>query len=229
MAKIEIHPDADIETSAEIDELAKALPAAQKAIAKVQKDAANIHFESRYASLNEIAEAILPAMNDNGFSVLQPATTAPPNLVQVVTILLHTSGQWLRATHKIPVTRADAQGVGSALTYARRQALQSLFTVTPAGEDDDGEGSVGRGKNAKPPLPPAEPPKRPTLGARVNNLETTLRDVKNETDLGRAWNLAKGLRAELAAEQPKTSERIEALYNRRVTEFSAPGDQHGPG
>jgi hypothetical protein len=204
-----------IETSAEIDELAKALPGAQHAIAKVARDASNPHFNSRYASLTEIAEAVLPALNGAGISVLQPAT-ASAGMVEVTTILLHTSGQWLRATHQIPVSRNDAQGVGSALTYARRQALQSLLTVAPAGEDDDGEGAVGP---ARPPLQQAEP-KPPTIQDRTQRLEITLRDVKTLNDLNRAWDLAKGLRAQLKAETPKEAERLDALFERLKLELT---------
>jgi hypothetical protein len=206
-----------IETSPEIGELAKALPKAQAAIAKITKDTANTHFNSRYASLTEIAEAILPAMNANGFSVIQGVTAAPNAGVQVTTRLLHASAQWMEATHFVPVSRQDAQGVGSALTYARRQALQAFFTVAPAGEDDDGEGSVGRGPG-RPPLNPAGPPSAPPKTqrpARVARLEKTLADVKTIADLTRAWDLAKALRAELAAEEPETAKRLDALHKAR--------------
>jgi hypothetical protein len=210
-----------IETSPEIGELAKALPAAQAAITKITKDTANTHFQSRYASLTEIAEAILPAMNSNGFSVLQGVTTAP-GAVQVSTRLIHTSAQWIEANHFVPVSRQDAQGVGSALTYARRQALQAFFSVAPAGEDDDGEGSVGRG-SGRPPLTPGEPPKtppRPQRPARVARLEKTLTDVKTDADLTRAWELAKALRAELLAEEPETAKRLDALHKARSDELN---------
>jgi hypothetical protein len=212
-----------IECSIDIGELAKALPAAQHAIAKVTRDATNPHFNNRYATLTEIAEAVLPAMNEAGISVLQPATSSP-GAVEVTTILLHASGQWLRATHMVPVSKNDAQGVGSALTYARRQALQSLLTVAPAGEDDDAEAAVG---GQRPPLPQAEP-KRPDRGERVARLERTLRDVTLWADLARAWDLAKGLRAELAAEDEKTAKRIDALYDRRKTELTAPPGSDEP-
>jgi hypothetical protein len=215
----------DIETSPDIGELAKALPAAQAAIARVQKDATNPHFNNRYASLTEIAEAVLPALNEHGISVLQPVTSAA-GAVQVTTILMHSSGQWLRATHLVPVSRNDAQGIGSALTYARRQALQAILTVAPAGEDDDAEGAVGV---QRPPLQQAEP-QRPDRGERVRRLETTLRDIKLWTDLARAWELAAGLRAELKAEDPKTAKRIDDLYERRKGELTAPpgGDEQVP-
>jgi hypothetical protein len=202
-----------ITTSAEIVELAKALPKAQAAIAKVTKDATNPHFDAKYASMSEIAEAVLPAMNAAGFSVLQPVATDVDG-VRVTTILLHESGQWLRSTHTIPVSKRDAQGFGSALTYARRQALQALLTVAPHGEDDDAENAVGRGSSAKPPLPPKEP-ERPTLAKRSAHLKRTLSDVKTLRDLTRAWDLSTDLRDELARDDPKEAAEVDALHERR--------------
>ena len=201
-----------IETSEDFSALAKALPKAQAAIAKVTKDALNPHFSNKYASLTEIADAVLPAMNANGITVMQPVS-AGANAVQVTTMLLHESGQWFRSTHTVPVSRNDAQGVGSALTYARRQALQALLTVAPAGEDDDGEGSVGRG-SGRPPLPPSEP-QRPSLLDRAARLEKTLGEVKLIRDLDRAWKLAADLIAELRRDEPETAARVEALHDER--------------
>jgi len=60
--------------------------------------------------------------------------------VEVETRLLHSSGQWMGDTITVPVGKPDAQGVGSALTYARRYALASFAGVAP--EDDDGNGAV---------------------------------------------------------------------------------------
>jgi hypothetical protein len=209
-----------VETSPDFVELAKALPKAQAAITKVTKDAANPHFNAKYASLSELADAILPAMNGAGITVLQPVATDDVS-VRVTTMLLHESGQWLRSTHTIPVSKRDAQGYGSALTYARRQALQSLLTVAPQGEDDDGEGAVGRGGGggAKPPLQPPKEPERPTLAKRVAHLEKTMNDVTTLRDLTRAWDLSKDLRAELAKADPTEAARIDGLHEKRHAEL----------
>jgi hypothetical protein len=203
-----------IETSEPFDALAKALPAAQKAFKRVAKDAANPHFGNKYASLSEITEATLPALNEAGITVLQPATVGGEGMVQVTTMLLHESGQWLRATHEVPISKRDAQGVGSALTYARRQALQALLTVAPAGEDDDAEGAVGRGAG-RPPLPPAPPPQKPDLAERTARLDKRMTDAATLRDLTRVWDLAKDLRADLAETDPETSKALAARHEAR--------------
>jgi hypothetical protein len=51
---------------------------------------------------------------------------------------------------EIPVSKFDAQGVGSALTYLRRYMLSAIIGVAPADDhvrdkDDDANAAVGRG------------------------------------------------------------------------------------
>jgi hypothetical protein len=59
----------------------------------------------------------------------------------VETVILHSSGQWLSCgVIAVPVVKNDAQGYGSALTYARRYSLSAAFGVAP--EDDDGNAAA---------------------------------------------------------------------------------------
>ena len=55
----------------------------------------------------------------------------------VTTMLLHSSGQWIKSKLKMPITKADAQGVGATITYARRFALSAMVGISQY--DDDGE------------------------------------------------------------------------------------------
>ena len=45
----------------------------------------------------------------------------------------------------VPANKQDAQGYGSALTYARRYSLQTAFGVAP--EDDDGNAAAASSRN----------------------------------------------------------------------------------
>jgi hypothetical protein len=54
----------------------------------------------------------------------------------LVTRLIHESGEWLGSRYPVHPVKADPQGEGSALTYARRYALMALVGIAP--EDDDG-------------------------------------------------------------------------------------------
>ena len=129
-----------------INELATALSKAQAAISTAAKGKENPHFKSKYADLASVWDACRGPLTANGLSVLQsPRMTFTGNagMVEVETTLLHASGQWMSDVITVPVSKLDAQGVGSAVTYARRYALAAFASVAP--DDDDGNGAVSGG------------------------------------------------------------------------------------
>ena len=128
-----------------IGQIAKALAAAQKGIKVAAKDATNPHFRSRYSDLQSIDEAARPHLCANGIAITQ-GVGADDGYAWCQTMLVHSeSGEWMSCTLRLPVTKWDAQGIGSCLTYARRYSMAGLVAV-PSGElDDDGEAAVGRG------------------------------------------------------------------------------------
>lgn len=132
--------------SEQINELCTALAKAQAEMTGAKKDSANPFFKSSYADLASVRDACLGALNKHGLSVTQwPRLVSAGDgawIVEVETLLTHQSGQFMRDTLAVPVTKADAQAVGSAITYARRYALGAVAGVAP--EEDDGEGAVGR-------------------------------------------------------------------------------------
>jgi len=125
-----------MQTSEQINEIAAAIAKAQSQIAGASKDKTNPHYKSKYADLSSVWEACRGALSANGLGVVQMTRFSERDEVIVVTRLLHASGQWLQGELNLPVSRADAQGFGSALTYARRYALAAAVGVAP--EDDDG-------------------------------------------------------------------------------------------
>jgi hypothetical protein len=121
-----------------IIELAKALAKAQGQIKPAVKDSENPHFRSKYADLSSVWEACRKPLTDNGLSVVQMPVDAPtPGSVALTTLLLHISGEFISSTVSAPLTKQDAQGIGSALTYLRRYALSAIIGVV-ADDDDDG-------------------------------------------------------------------------------------------
>lgn len=131
-----------IERSETFKALGAAMLSVQKAVGGVTKDSKNDHFKSRYASLENVVAAIRPACLEAGLLVTQ-AAGAPTErgLIPVETLLIHTeSGEWMRSVLPMPVTKADAQGVGSAITYACRYSLMAVFNIPPV--DDDGNAAV---------------------------------------------------------------------------------------
>jgi hypothetical protein len=118
-----------------IDKLGTALSKAQSCITFAAKDTANPFFKSKYADLASVWEACRKALTDNGLAVIQSPSAEGPK-VTVLTTLLHASGQYIASELTMVAAANTPQGVGSAITYARRYALSSMVGV--AQDDDDG-------------------------------------------------------------------------------------------
>lgn len=118
-----------------INELATALAKAQAEMSNPVFDAQNPHFKNRYASLAAVRNSTIPVLAKNGISVLQDVCMVEGGIA-CETIMTHSSGQQMRSKPIIlPLSKADAQGIGSAITYARRYQLMAMCGV--AGDDDD--------------------------------------------------------------------------------------------
>ena len=137
-----------MQKSQEINELAAALAKARAKFGKVEKSSANPFYKSKYADLAVVIDATYKSLSENGLSVMQFPGEVNGGAVTVLTMLCHASGQWVSEETTMPVSKNDAQGIGSALTYGRRYALQSLLNVA-AEEDDDGNAAVSKTKEAE--------------------------------------------------------------------------------
>lgn len=143
-----------ITMSSSIGKLAEALAAAQLEQGAVVKDSTNPAFKgSRYASLAACIEAT-KVLNKHGIAVVQPPAAHGLDGVCVRTMLVHKSGEWIAGELYMPATKKDAQGFGSALSYARRYCL--LSTAGMATDDDDGNGAVRGGGDDTAPKGPAK-------------------------------------------------------------------------
>lgn len=123
-----------------------ALAAAQSEIEGAAKDSDNPHYKSKYADLQSVWAACRAALTKNGLAVMQfPAVIVGERglLVEVETIITHAGGHRESFVLGIPCAKADAHGIGSAITYGRRYALAAAVGVAP--EDDDGNAAVAAG------------------------------------------------------------------------------------
>ena len=116
-----------------------ALAAAQATMGKALKQAENPHFRSKYADLGAVMDACLPALNANGISVVQPVHETEFGRY-VKTVLYHESGESLETSVPLILGKQDMQGLGSAMTYARRYGLMAMAGIAP--EDDDGNAAA---------------------------------------------------------------------------------------
>jgi hypothetical protein len=193
---------------------AKAFVAAQMATEAVKKAATNPAFKSKYADLSEVVEAVVPALNKAGIGVMQ-FPSYDGELVGLTTVLMHESGATVTGTLHLRPSKSDPQGVGSAVTYARRYSLLAMTGAAP--EDDDGNSASGPRQQTA----PQEAPKPPTLSERADRFVTTLRGLPTPAERERAYKLASKLLADLDASDPERLVEINRFYDELQAEQEA--------
>ena len=136
-----------MEMSTDIKDLASALAKAQGEMRNAAKSSDNPFFKSKYADLAECLNVVREPLAKNGLSVFQANEGVIDGKLAVTTLLMHSSGQYLKATSSYPIQKNDAQGFGSTLTYARRYGLAAALGL--AQEDDDGNAACEPEKQNK--------------------------------------------------------------------------------
>lgn len=143
----------------------EALAAAQSEFGKVPKGATNPAFNSKYASLADVASVVIPVMNAHGCAVLHYVKMNASGGMSMATEFVHSATD-TKVACDVPliVDKNNMQGMKSATTYAKRIGLESLSGIAP--EDDDG--------NAAAAAPPKSAPKSiapPISTAQLDELQ----------------------------------------------------------
>lgn len=121
--------------SESIKNIAIAMCKAQAEMGSAKKAENNPFFKTKYADLKEVIKAVKDPFANNGLSYVQ-FPIEENGRIGVETILMHESGEYLSHSFTVQLSKQDAQGAGSAITYCRRYGLQAIAGI-PA-EDDDG-------------------------------------------------------------------------------------------
>jgi hypothetical protein len=165
-------------------EIASALVKAQREFGPALKSSTNPHFRSKYADLSACIEAVITALNNHGIYLMQ-LTEEHEGGVKVSTTFIHESGEQLSAGSLfMPAIKHDAQGYGSALSYARRYSLMAACSL--ATEDDDGNQATKTAPQAAPPKPTPKVSEAPPPKA-VEGKDSQWR-IKVTTDPDTDWN-----------------------------------------
>lgn len=141
-----------------IKELATALSAFQGEIHDVEKDAKGTF--SRYATLSAVLAVARPALARHGLSVAQfpSSVDGTPGLM---TVLMHSSGEYILVDASLLIGKPTMQGLGSALSYQRRYSLSAVLGITQVDDDGHAANVPVREETA-----PAAPP-RPAVKAAL--------------------------------------------------------------
>lgn len=162
-----------IQSSEKIEAISKALVAFHGKIGKIAKDQTNPYFNSKYAGLSSILAAVNPTLQACGLSIMQ----MPTDEDELITLLVHESGQFIGSKMKMSLAKRDPQAQGSAITYARRYAIAAILSLS-FDEDDDANAAMpsqaaqdrpGRDQKSKAVQGPAPAPAAPQTKAEQPN------------------------------------------------------------
>jgi hypothetical protein len=132
--------------SEQINDLAAALSKAQGELTDAPYDSTNPFYNNKYASLSSYLTLIRPILSKYGLSITQVHDE-----LNIETLLMHSSGQYIGGKIKLILSKQDMQQFGAATTYARRQAVQALVGIS-ADDDDDGNSVVETKKGEVKPM-----------------------------------------------------------------------------
>lgn len=125
--------------SDQIDQLATALAKAQGEFSVATKDKNNPFFKSKYADFESIVAASRPSLSKNGICVVQNVYRFDDGNHYLITLLLHSSGQWIKSKAQHNPIKSDIQSLSSYNTYLKRMCYSSMIGVVTTDYDDDGE------------------------------------------------------------------------------------------
>ena len=113
----------------------------QHEIRAIKKDSENPYFKSKYFDINKLLRIFIPKLNEKKILFQQPLTlwNGGTALLTILTDL--ETGEVIKYETALPVN-SDPQKMGSAITYFRRYAIQSLFALEAV--DDDANLASGK-------------------------------------------------------------------------------------
>lgn len=157
----------------------KALAEFKKDFKQPLKDADNPYFKSKYVPLENVVQSIDNIAPSKGLSYIQ-STVSEDGRAGVVTIIIHESGEYIEFDPLyLKADKPTAQGMGSAITYARRYSLSSAFGVASDVDDDGNEASGNNSKHSK-----GSKVKEPTVAeaiAKAKELKQSIINLKQVT------------------------------------------------
>ena len=136
-------------------QLQAALVKAQSEMGAVFKDSTNPHYRSKYASLPAVLHVVIPALNRNGIAFSQSPDYDPDTACVVLTTsIAHSGGGVYETVTRAPIGRkVDIQSFGSAVTYLRRYAAQSLRSKTTTATPPHVASRLSMRRRGRPALP----------------------------------------------------------------------------
>lgn len=176
-------------------------------------------YKYSYAELSATEEICTPLLAASGLVIFQcPAPARDERQICVMTLLAHTSGQWIRSFTYLTAAGLDAQDSGAAITYARRYGYQAILSISPEDDDDAQPRANGRMQavasemsRSKPAAPPKPKDTRP-YDERMRGAKSyqELRAIADEMQADQAVQANPDKRADLIDVYKEEKRRLES-------------------
>lgn len=185
-----------MEKSTSIVNLAKGLKSFHANLGKIARDATNPFFNSKYATLSAILEAIKQPLQDAGLSFTQ----FPTGQNGLTSVLMHCeTGEFMQCEYFMQPIKNDPQAQGSVISYMRRYSLAAILGLN-LDEDDDGNRATHGAATPKEAAVKATTDK-PWLDMKSERYDLVVERLKNKTttlsQVAQFFKLNKEVRAEL--------------------------------
>jgi hypothetical protein len=178
--------------------VSEALAKAQEVFKPVPKDKKHPHYNSEYSSLDAILDATREGLTTNGLALLHRIVPGDPMAIEA--ILFRGKESLSSGPLTVIVDKQNMQGLGSALTYARRYTAAALLGVCSDEDDDGNAASAGAPKrNAKAPVANGAAPKDKTEPKSIAEVIASKKTVKPLND----WLLG------MLANSPPSADNLE--------------------
>jgi len=201
-----------METSQAINELASALVKFHKGMKALKLDSevkvkmkSGGEYKFKYATFGNIVEACRKGLTDNDLVISQLIGEGGV----VTTILMHSSGQFLKDSLKITPGESNPQAIGSAISYAKRYSYGSILGIVTDQDDDANiaEGNTFKANGEK----KTDAPEKPWLNENTEDWHNAVSYLKGEipredgnepmiTDLESKYKISKANKQKLMAQ-----------------------------
>ena len=141
--------------SPQVNELVKAMTEFKKVMPELKTDKA-AGGRYKYQSLPALLNAVATPLAKAGCTLMQPVQTIGPT-TYVITMIMHTSGQYVRSVTAIPEqyamagklvsTSENLQAMGGAITYTKRHTLKAILGIDADEDTDAGAATTYSSRN----------------------------------------------------------------------------------
>jgi hypothetical protein len=152
-----------------VKQLAAALIAAQADMPAVEPNATNPHYKSRFVTLDHLIAKTRPTLTKHGLAIMQFPSQLD-GAPALTTRLVHLSGEAVEDTMPLVLAKQDMQGLGGALTYARRYAWSAVLGISSE-EDDDAERDAAAARDREVPAALADDPPEEPIVAKASKAQ----------------------------------------------------------